>query len=170
MFLLTLWDTRDFLQRVSTHSQQDGIQQDTIFFSIDVVNLYGSIPVGEAIDAVNTKLNEHGHNIDTFGLSKDDISQVLEQTLGDNVFSFNNEYYRQKLGLAMGNPCAPPLAILFLDQFETKALAASPLKPAFLARYIDDYAGIWTHGQEALEWFFGIYEQSTSKFAIHDGK
>ena len=86
-------------------------------------------------------------------LSKEDITGLLKQTLGDNVFSFNNAFYRQKLGIAMGNPCAPPLAILFLDHFETKALAASPLKPAFLARYIDDYAGIWTHGQQALEEF-----------------
>ena len=98
------------------------------------MNLYDSIPVNEAIDAVKAKLSEHKHDIDTFGLSKDDISVLLEQSIGDNVFSFNNAYYRQKLGLAMGNPCASPLAILLLDQFERKALAASPLKPALLAR------------------------------------
>ena len=69
------------------------------------------------------------------------------------MFSFNNVFYRQKLGIAMGNQCTPPLAILFLDHFETKALAASALKPDFLARYIDDYAGIWIHGQQALEEF-----------------
>jgi len=135
------------------HSQQEGILDGSIFFSIDVVNLYGSIPVNEAIDAVLVKLDEHGHSIDTFGLSKEDISGLLEQSLGDNVFSFNNDYYRQKLGIAMGNPCAPPLAILFLDQFEKKTLAASPYQPAFLARYIDDYAGIWTHGQQTLDDF-----------------
>ena len=151
-----LWDTKDFLQKLSAHSQQEGTPEGSIFFSIDVVNLYGSIPVNEAINAVKTKLGEHEHNIDTFGLSKDDISVLLEQSLGDNVFSFNNAYYRQKLGLAMGNPCAPPLAILFLDQFERKALAASPLKPAFLARYIDDYAGIWTHGLQALKEFLAF--------------
>ena len=138
---------------MSAHSQQEGVQEGSIFFSIDVVNLYGSIPVDEAIAAVMAKLDEHGQSIDTFGLSKEDISSLLEQSLGDNVFSFNNNYYRQKLGLAMGNPCAPPLAILFLDQFENKALAASHLKPAFLTRYIDDYAGIWTHGQRALDDF-----------------
>ena len=148
-----LWDTKDFLNRVSAYSEQEGLQDDSIFFSIDVVNLYGSIPVNEAIDAVRATLEEHEGDIDTFGLSKDDISGLFSQSLGDNVFSFQNAYYRQKLGLAMGNPCAPPLAILFLDQFETKALAASPLKPAFLARYIDDYAGIWTHGLQALKNF-----------------
>ena len=149
-----LWDTRDFLEKVAGRGEeQHGLPENSIFFSIDVVNLYGSIPVDEAIAAVRSKLEEHGNSIDTFGLSKDDICGLLEQSLRDNVFSFNDTYYRQKLGLAMGNPCAPPLAILFLDQFETKALAASPFRPVFLARYIDDYAGIWTHGQQALEDF-----------------
>ena len=148
-----LWDTRDFLNKMQTHVQQNETHEDTIFFSIDVVNLYGSIPVHEAIEAVRVKLEEHGQNIDTFGLTSDDICALLEQTLGDNVFSFNDKYFRQKVGIAMGNPCAPPLAILFLDRFETKALADSPLKPAFLSRYIDDYAGIWHHGQRNLEEF-----------------
>ena len=56
----------------------------------------------------------------------------------------------------MGNPCAPPLAILFLDRFETQALGTSTLKPVFLYRYIDDYAGLWTHGQKALEDFLAF--------------
>ena len=142
---------------MSAHSQQEGVQEGSIFFSIDVVNLYGSIPVDEAIAAVMAKLDEHGQSVDTFGLSKEDISSLLEQSLGDNVFSFNNNYYRQKLGLAMGNPCAPPLAILFLDQFENKALAASHLKPAFLTRYIDDYLrrdlDAWTKGSRRFPRF-----------------
>ena len=99
-----LWDTRDFLRRVSTHSQQAGIQEGSIFFSIDVVNLYGSIPISEAIEAVEAKLEAYGDEIDTFGLSKEDISTLLKQSLGDNVFTFNQAYYRQKLGIAMGNP------------------------------------------------------------------
>ena len=144
------------MHKMATHLEQDELQEGTIFFSIDVVNLYGSIPVDEAIEAVKLKLDEHGKDIDTFGLTNDDICHLLEQSLGDNVFSFNNEYYRQKVGIAMGNPCAPPLAILYLDRFETKAIADSPLKPAFLARYIDDYAGIWHHGQQSLDDFLAF--------------
>ena len=148
-----IWDTKDFLNRLSHHSQSVDIPSGSIFFSIDVVNLYGNIPVHEAIAAVETKLDNHAESIDTFGLTKDDISELLKQCLGDNVFSFGDQYYRQKLGLAMGNPCAPALAILFLDQFETSMLATCPIKPEFLIRYLDDYAGIFSHGQEALDEF-----------------
>ena len=158
-----LWDTKHFLEKLSKQKEQHGIPGGSIFFSIDVVNLYGNIPVDEAVEAVRSKLREHGDSIDTFGLSSDDICGLLEQSLGDNVFSFNNVFYRQKLGLAMGNPCAPPVAILFLDRFETKAVEASPLKPSFLTRYIDDYAGIWTHGQQALDEFLDFLNRQHPK-------
>ena len=41
---------------------------------MDAVNLYGGIPVEEAIEAVTEKLNLHLQEIDTFGLATDDKS------------------------------------------------------------------------------------------------
>ena len=125
-----LWDTKDFLTRVLDHCNSQPLSEADIFFSIDVVNLYGSIPVDEAIEAAKQKLDEHGQDIQTFGLSHNDICALLDQCLRNNVFSFGDEYYRQKQGIAMGNPCAPPLAILFLDRFEQQALANAPHKPS----------------------------------------
>ncbi|XP_043195743.1 uncharacterized protein LOC122367039 [Amphibalanus amphitrite] len=148
-----LWDTEHFLKRLDEHTQEQGIPKGSIFFSIDVVNLYGSIPISEAIDAVCDKLATHLKDVDTFGLSVEDIRKLLQESLTKNVFSFNNEYYRQTLGIAMGNPCAPPIAILFLDQFERRALEGATHSPSFLVRYIDDYAGVWTHGEQTLKDF-----------------
>ena len=145
-----LWDTKDFLNRLSDHSKESGIPQNSIFFSIDVVNLYGSIPISEAIDATVEKLEAHREDVDTFGLSRDDVKVLLEHCLNKNVFGFDDQFYRQTLGIAMGNPCAPPIAILFLDRFEQRALENADKTPPFLVRYIDDYAGIWTEGEEAL--------------------
>ena len=145
-----LWDTSDFLQRLAAHSEGQGLAEGSIFFSIDVVNLYGSIPIPEAIDAVMEKLEAHQDEVDTFGLSQDDIKHLLQHCLTKNVFRFDDKFYRQTLGIAMGNPCAPPIAILFLDRFERKALENLDQKPSFLVRYIDDYAGVWTYGEQAL--------------------
>ena len=163
-----LWDTGDFLSKMGTHSQEKGTPRGSIFFSIDVVNLYGSIPIVEAIDAVCNTLNQHLHEIDTFGLSVDDIRELLEHTLQKNVFSFNNDFYRQTLGIAMGSPCAPPIAILFLDQFERKALEDATVRPEFMVRYIDDYAGIWTHGEQSLLDFLAYLNSlhQTLKFTL----
>ena len=68
----------------------------------------------------------------------------------------------------MGNPCAPPVAILFLDRLERQILENISLKPKFLVRYIDDYAGIWTHGEQALLDFLSNMNtmHDTVKFTI----
>ena len=167
-----LWDTGDFLSKLRRHTEENGIPKDTIFFSIDVVNLYGSIPISEAIDAVCDTIHEHMQEVDTFGLAPEDIRSLLEHCLNKNVFSFNSEFYRQTLGIAMGNPCAPPIAILFLDRFERQALERAAVKPSFLVRYIDDYAGLWTHGEEALHDFLAYLNSlhPTVKFTLdHSG-
>ena len=175
-----LWNTQDFLNKIRSDSDSDSdadsdqnkITEGTIFFSMDAVNLYGSIPVTEAIDAVTEKLTKHLQDVDTFGLTPADIKTLLEQCLFDNVFSFGDQHYRQKLGIAMGNPCAPPIAILFLDKLEQRSLEGITRKPKFLARYIDDYAGIWTHGEEALMEFLAYMNtvHETVKFTIeHSG-
>ena len=145
-----LWDTRDFLDTLATHTVESGIPEGSIFFSIDVVNLYGSIPISEAIEAATEKLTAHLEEVDTFGLSPEDVKTLLEHCLNKNVFSFDGKFYRQTLGIAMGNPCAPPVAILFLDRFESRALENVVVKPSLFVRYIDDYAGLWTHGKQGL--------------------
>ena len=68
----------------------------------------------------------------------------------------------------MGIPCAPPIAILFLDRFERRALNDAVVKPAFLVRYIDDYAGIWTQGERLLVEFLDYlnYLHPTLKFTL----
>ena len=71
-----LWDTKDFLDRPSAQSGL-GIPQGAIFFSIDVINLYGSIPISEVVDAAIDKLTALREEIDTFGLSTDDVRTLL---------------------------------------------------------------------------------------------
>ena len=163
-----LWNTQDFLNRIRSHSVRHGVPEGTILFSIDVVNLYGSIPVAEAIEAATEKLTAHLREVNTFGLTPEDVKTLLEQCLNENVFSFNGDHYRQRLGIAMGNPCAPPIAILFLDRLERQALEGTLQKPKFLVRYIDDYAGLWTHGKEALLDFLAYMNSvnDTVKFTI----
>ena len=53
----------------------------------------------------------------------------------------------------MGTSVAPNYANLFMDRFETKALADFPLKPLTWKRFIDDIFMIWTHGEESLKHF-----------------
>ena len=53
-------------------------------------------------------------------------------------FKFNGDFYLQTGGTAIGTSLAPNYANLFMDKFETKALANYPLKPLIWKRFIDD--------------------------------
>ena len=54
-----IWDTRNFLSRIREHCRTLPLPADAIFFGIDAVNLYGSVPVDEAIEAAKQKLEAH---------------------------------------------------------------------------------------------------------------
>ena len=66
-------------------------------------------------------LESRKDDIDLCGLSVDDICDLLRECLSNNVFRFGDEFYLQKQGVAMGNPVAPIVAILFMHRLETLA-------------------------------------------------
>ena len=53
---------------------------------------------------------------------------------------FNNKYYKQVDGVAMGSPLGPASANIFMCSYESKWLRDCPndFKPVFYRRYIDD--------------------------------
>jgi hypothetical protein len=74
--------------------------------------------------------------------------------LSTNEFEFDGKFYRQIKGCAMGTPCAPNYANLFMADLETKLLANAPGPIPFIwLRYIDDIFIIWTHSREELDAF-----------------
>ena len=77
-------------------------------------------------------------------------SPIAKFILDNMNFEFNGEHFLQTRGTAMGTSLAPNYANLFMDRFETKALAGYHLKPLTWLRFIDDIFIIWTHGQDSL--------------------
>jgi len=70
--------------------------------------------------------------------------------LSINIFRFQDKYYLQKQGTAMGTRMAPSYANLFMGLFETNFLSSKSLKPLAWFRFIDDIFFIWQHGLESL--------------------
>ena len=65
---------------------------------------------------------------------------MLELSVRDVLFFFNNVLYSQINGVGMGNPLGPTLANAFLCHHEIKWLDNCPsdFKPIFYRRYVDD--------------------------------
>ena len=55
-------------------------------------------------------------------LEKNEIISIIKTILNQNYFCFNNEYYLQKEGLAMGSPLSSLLGDIFMIDFENKRI------------------------------------------------
>ena len=64
-----------------------------------------------------------------------DIEQLLNACLSCNIFKFNNAYYRQNRGLAMGNRLAPISANAYMNYVENCIFLNDVI---LYKRYIDD--------------------------------
>ena len=73
-------------------------------------------------------------------LSVQNIIELLGFCLHNTYFSFQNKFYEQVEGTAMGSPVSLIVANLFMEDFERKALMSATYPPGFVM-------GLWmTHG------------------------
>jgi hypothetical protein len=104
----------------------------------DFESLYSNIESNKAISEICNFLksvdykNDH---IDLFG-----ISEFLKMIFTENIFSYNKNFFRQLIGLAMGCICGPSVANLYLYMLEKKWLYLS--RPLVFKRFIDDIVHI----------------------------
>ncbi|VEL09724.1 unnamed protein product [Protopolystoma xenopodis] len=86
---------------------------------------------------------------------------------------YNGTIYEQILGLPMRSPLSPLLEDVYMNKIEEN-FKMSPLQPAVLMRYLDDYFTFWSHGREKLEDFLKfinqIDEQIKFKMEVEEGE
>jgi hypothetical protein len=90
------------------------------------------------------------------------LLKVLETIMSNNIFQFDNTFWLQKCGTAMGTSCACSYATLYWAYFERKHILPKwshslPL----LRRFIDDKFGIWTGTENE----FNIFHQELNSFS-----
>lgn len=128
-------DTNHFLQQVFTLPTP--LPHNTLV-TLDVVSLYTNIPheegIAASLEALSTLPPGSTPPLQVF-------HRFLTFILKHNFFSFNNQFYLQLHGTAMGT--------------ESQLLKHSPNPhpPLLWKRYIDDIFMVWPHGQPALEQF-----------------
>ena len=119
------------------------IKQDEVLISFDIKALYTSVPVEDALKAVNNRLQCDQSLEDWCGYTRETILALLKLCLNCSYFKFRDNHYSMEDGLAMGSPVSPPVANLFMAEFEESALASfEKEKPKKWQRYVDDVISI----------------------------
>ena len=112
----------------------------------DVKALYTNMNIARIIQVVTDefKANPDPHRPDL------EILQLLELTLYNNDFTFNNQQYLQIHGCAMGKKYSPGLAGLYMKYFDECAVNNFEIKAEYYFRFLDDIHFLWGGGEAKL--------------------
>jgi hypothetical protein len=122
-----------------------------LLVSFDIVNLFPSIPIPDLKSILKKLLHVHVPS----PLEISELSQLIDISLDQNYFRFNNSFYIQKSGLPMGSPLSPLLADIFLNELENRIFSVSKFRNnvQFWYRYVDDVVCLWTGSTRQLDMF-----------------
>ena len=134
-------DTTDFINKIRNITLKSN---DTFLVTLDVASLYTNIPHEDGIRACEHFLQNETNDKGSY------ISQLLRLVLENNYFQFNDEFYLQQMGTAMGSSMAPAYASLFMGKFETDFLNTCDKKPTLWFRFLDDIFLLWDHSLDDL--------------------
>ena len=90
--------------------------------SYDVTALFTSVPIEPALEIIRSLLEKDEKLQDRTVLSVQHIIDLLGFCLNNTYLSFQNEFYEQVEGAAMGSPVSPIVANLYVEHFERKVL------------------------------------------------
>ena len=141
-----LENTSELINRISALSR-DTRSQFKYPISLDVVNLYNSIPPQRATEVVKQLIEENSARFTI--MHHEDVADLLKVVLSNNFFTFNNLTFQQTQGLAMGSSVSAILAILYMNQVEKQALNVAGNYIGFYGRYVDDVCVLSRNANEA---------------------
>ena len=95
------------------------IPKDSILVSFDVESLYSNIPHELGLEAITFWTNKYPSEFPS-RMSNDFVLEGIKLILKNNSFHFNDAYFLQTKGTAMGSKFAPIYATLVLAYLEEK--------------------------------------------------
>ena len=141
-------DTTHFINAI----EDIDIQPTDLLVTVDVKSLYTNIPNQSGIDACYSAWQRQQMK-DPQHPPAETLRHLLEMVLKLNTLEFDQEFYLQTSGTAMGQKLAPAYANVFMGQLEESILNSSIYKPKYYCRFIDDIFLIFPYPESDLAEF-----------------
>ena len=142
-------DTTDMLNIIDMINDSSIFTEDSILVSFDIVNMLSSINNVSGLEAVSEILE----NRETNSPPAECILEVLKFCLECNNSLFNEKFYLQEDGTAMGPHMSCYYSDIAMYRFDLKALSYTP-KVFCCKRFRDDIFKVWNHSLQELYKFF----------------
>ena len=113
------------------------LRQETIFSTIDVTDLYTMVPHIEGVLSLK-KMLDYLNLKQIGGVKVETIIRLSRFVMQNNYFSYNNQYYHQIRGGAMGSPLTLTIANCYMFFFERNIVKQVHNSGGIYFRYIDD--------------------------------
>jgi hypothetical protein len=102
-------NTYDFIEKINKVNIIPGCKM----ISLDVKNLYTSIPKFDALNILKDKLSQNS------GLNTKEINEIIHSVniiINQNYFEYDKKMYSQNDGFVMGSPLSAILSKLYLEK------------------------------------------------------
>ena len=90
------------------------VPKDSILVAADIKALYTNIPLDHSRFVIIKFLEQFYDNLNTYGVTLDQLSEILEIINDNGYFCFDDEYYLQVFGLPMGDNPAAAIVIIYV--------------------------------------------------------
>jgi hypothetical protein len=108
----------DVIRQLEKYVVDGHLTSTTKFITIDVENLYTMIPREGALAALARFCIKHSNRGKIGTFTVDHIMKMARLILNNNCFAYNNKYYRQIRGGAMGSAFTQVLANIYMLEWE----------------------------------------------------
>ncbi|WP_143442479.1 reverse transcriptase domain-containing protein, partial [Klebsiella pneumoniae] len=112
--------------------------------SFDVESLYPNVPMKHVTNCIKVWLISRNIDEDTV----QEYLLLINLCMSQNSFKFNDIFYKQVEGTAMGNPLSCFIANVFLRYFEIQAKQTLQYFPRVWIRYVDDVFAVFSHNED----------------------
>ena len=127
-------NAKDFVEQVKNIN----LQSDECIIFYNGKELFTSVPIEPAIKIIQQHLEDDQEHQQRTSMTVKHIICLLQFCLKNTCLIFQDRFYEQVEGAAMGSPISPILANLYMEAFEIQGISTAPQPLSLWRRFVDN--------------------------------